>query len=480
MQELLRPGDTCWRIETADRFAVIIDAADYFRVVKQAMRNAKHCILLIGWDFDSRIKLDPREKNGDSPNRLGKFLKWIVEERPGLEVYLLKWNLGIIETLSRGSTPLFILDWATRKQVHVRFDAAHPVSAAHHQKIVVIDDQVAFCGGIDLTAGRWDTREHSDDNPHRKRPVTRRRYHPWHDVTTAVSGAAARALGELARERWYRATGERIDAPPECDCAWPDELKPFLRDTPVALSRTLPEYDGQEEAREVEHIFLAAIEAARDVLYVESQYFASRRIAEAIAKRLAEPDGPEFVVINPESAEGWLEEQVMGSARARLQRMVEEADEHDRFRIYTPVNEKGTPIYVHAKVMVMDDRLIKIGSSNLNNRSMGFDTECDVSLEAGEEDEGLKSDILRLRNDLLAEHLGTDAETVAEAVRSHDGSLIAAIEALRSEGRSVVRLRAPEPQANEAALAANDLLDPERPKLRLWPFNPWKWLPWGA
>ncbi len=93
-----------------------------------------------------------------------------------------------------------------------------------------------------------------------------------------------------------------------------------------------------------------------------------------MAARLREPDGPEIVVVNPETADGWLEEKAMGSARARLLRLVRAADRFGRFRLYTPVAAGGTPIYVHAKVLVMDDRLLRIGSSNLNNRSLGYDT----------------------------------------------------------------------------------------------------------
>ena len=72
----------------------------------------------------------------------------------------------------------------------------------------------------------------------------------------------------------------------------------------------------------------------------------------------------------------------MGVARQRLLAHLRRADVHDRFRIYTPVTAAGAPVYVHAKVLVIDDRLLRIGSSNLNNRSMGLDTECDLAIDA--------------------------------------------------------------------------------------------------
>ena len=476
---MLRPGETVWRIEQAGSIAVIIDAADYFRVVRDAMLEARHSILLIGWDFDTRIKLDPNEGGGDIPNQLGRFLKWLVKSRPELHVHLLKWNIGALQSLGRGDTPLVLLNWVMSSRVHFRLDHAHPAAAAHHQKIVVIDDALAFCGGIDMTADRWDTRAHADDDPHRRRPTTHRPYGPWHDVSTLVTGDAAQALGELARDRWQRATGETLEPPPRVRPRWPKGLEPLAGHVPVGISRTMPEYGGRKAVHEIEALYLAAIKATERVLYIESQYFASRRIATAMAERLAESDGPEIVIINPESADGWLEEEVMGSSRARLLRMIRRADVHGRFRLYTPVTDAEEPIYVHAKVLVMDDRLLRVGSSNLNNRSMGFDSECDLSVEAREGQRDLRAQILRLRDDLLAEHLGVEIKAVEEAVRAAEGSLIQAIEALRSDGRSLVPFEPPElNDVEENALAENELLDPERPADRRHALRLSRWLPW--
>lgn len=480
MKTVLRPGETCWRIEEADAVAVIIDAADYFRIVRDAMQQARHSILLIGWDFDTRIALDPDDGDSDVPNKLGRFLKWVVKTRPELHVHLLKWNLGALQSLGRGDTPFVLLKWVMSSRVHFRLDHAHPAAAAHHQKIVVIDDALAFCGGIDMTADRWDTRAHADDDKRRRRPTTHLRYGPWHDATTAVTGDAARALGELARDRWERATGEKLEPPPRVEPHWPEGLEPFANRVPVAISRTMPEYDGPEAIHEIEALYLAAIEATDSVLYIESQYFASRKIAEAIAARLSEPEGPEIVVVNPESADGWLEEEVMGSSRARLLRLIERADIHGRFRLYTPVTEGGEDIYVHAKVLVMDDRLLRVGSSNLNNRSMGFDTECDLVIEADVEQTELRERILHLRHDLLAEHLGVEIAEMEQTVRSANGSLIGAIEALRSNGRSLVPFELPElNQVEEDVLAENELLDPERPARRRRALRLSRWLPWS-
>ncbi|MFN7104895.1 MAG: phospholipase D-like domain-containing protein, partial [Pseudorhizobium sp.] len=177
---------------------------------------------------------------------------------------------------------------------------------------------------------------------------------------------------------------------------------------------------------EIEQLYLDMINAARHTVYAESQYFASRAIAQAIARRLAEPDGPEFVLINPTTSDNWLGTIAMDTARARLAESLHRHDDFGRFKIYHPVTAKGQPIYVHAKLMIVDDQYLRVGSSNINNRSMRFDQECDVALEAaGSED--LSAKITNFRNDLLAEHLGVTPDAIDRAIRQ-GGSLIAAIE----------------------------------------------------
>lgn len=459
-ETVLEPGSTCWRIARAERLTCIVDAADYFRHAKAAMLRAEKRIMLIGWDFDTRIKFEPEGATLEGPNKLGEFLEWLPERRPGLDIYLLKWNIGAFSALARGMTPVFVLDWLTDPSLHFEIDGAHPVGAAHHQKILVVDDSIAFCGGIDMTVDRWDTPDHPDRSKYRREP-SGKRYGPWHDVTTAVDGDAARALGDQARARWKAATGEELDPVPEPEPIWPDDLEPTLRGVDVGIARTLPAYDGKDGVHEIEALYLSVIEKARHTLYLESQYLASRRIAEALAERLQEPDGPEIVVVIPRNADGWLERKAMDGARRVLLHMLWEADVHGRFAAYYPVTAGGEPIYVHAKVVVMDETLLRIGSSNLNNRSMGFDTECDLAIESAEPGDAVGRAAVELRNILVAEHLDVDPEVIAEATKD-GGSLISAIERLRGPGRSLRPFEPGTVSDEDSVLAESALADPER------------------
>jgi phospholipase D1/2 len=315
-----------------------------------------------------------------------------------------------------------------------------------------------------MTTDRWDTREHRDGDPCRVRPDGSP-YQPFHDATVAVDGAAARALGELARERWYRAAGTQLERPDAGQDAWPDDLEPTLRGVEVAIARTHPSRPGRSPVHEIAHLYCDAFGAARRTIYCESQYLASATIADVLAERLAEPDGPEIVVVNPLEAEGWLEQEAMDTARSLVVRRLREADRHGRFRIFHPVTAGGEPIYVHAKILVIDDRLLRVGSSNLNNRSLGFDTECDLAVEAppGGAGAATRAAILAFRDGLVAEHLGTERKKLAATVREH-GSLVRAIEALRRHaGKTLVPLELEPPNEAERLLAKTRLVDPERP-----------------
>lgn len=459
---------SAWRRARASRARLIVDAETYFAAARRAMMAARSDIFMLGWDFDTRVRLDRQvtPKDGDAPTDLGPFISWLAQNRPDLKIRILRWDVGALKALVRGTTIFRLLRWMGSGRVRFRLDGAHPPTGSHHEKILVIDDQLAFCGGIDMTIGRWDTRDHADGAPGRRPPGGGEPLKPWHDATMALEGEAAAALGDLARERWRLATGEDLPPPaPGRRDLWPRGLSADFDDVEVAIARTRGACEVRSEVREVEALHLEMIGAARRFGYFESQYFASPAIAQAMAERLAEPDGPEFVVVHPRSAEGWLQSEAMDSARARLLDHLRKGPGGERLRLYCPCTEGGAEIYVHAKIAVVDDAMLRVGSANMNNRSLGLDSECDVVIDARgarpaeAERRGVIEDI---RLGLLAEHLGVTPDEVRRA-ETRCGSLIGAIESLRSPGRSLRPYEPEELGALDRLAAVAEPLDPEGP-----------------
>lgn len=449
-------GRNCWDLARAEKAAVVVDAEAYFRAARSAMLRARHQILLIGWDFDARITLTHGDEHPEAPREVGAFIDWLVARTPTLSVHILRWDKGAIKSIFRGKTLLTLTRWRFfRRRIHLKLDGHHPVGASHHQKIVVIDDCIAFCGGIDMTDARWDTREHRDHEPRRRSPWGLWNK-PWHDATTALSGPIAATLGALCRDRWRLAGGRPIPEPPAAPACWPDNVKPDWHGIDVAISRTVPAMPDEEASHEIEQLYVDLIAGAQRYIYAESQYFASRVVAEAIGRRLAEPDPPEIVIVNPVAAQGWLEPIAMDTARARLVAALRPLDHARRLAIYHPVTAEGTSIYVHAKIMIVDDRIIRVGSSNFNNRSLRLDTECDVTI-VQDGDPAIRA----IRDGLLAEHLARPLAQVAQALDTH--GLIGAIERLRGTGKTLVPYEIPELSDIEAWLADNKVLDPEGP-----------------
>ncbi len=460
---VLCPGENCWRRENAGRVAIAIDGQAYYRAVREAILNAADTVFILGWDIHSQLRLVREDEPDDYPQELGPLLDHVARDR-GVEVYVLSWDFAMIYLLERESFPLYALNWKTHSRVHFHMDAHHPPGASQHQKLVVVDDTIAFCGGFDLSKWRWDTPEHRVEDARRTDPDGKS-YPPFHDLQMLVDGAAARALGEVARERWERARDRslpQLRRVPGHD-PWPASLQPLLRDVDVAIARTLPAYREQAAVAEVERLYLDSIAAAEGAIYIENQYLTSHRIGEALGERLAEPEGPEVVIVLPRETGGWLEQQTMDVLRSRLVQRLRKADRHDRLRIFYPrlMASDEVVLMVHAKLMIVDDQLLHIGSSNLSNRSMGLDSECDLALEAGSS-KVTREAIWQLRSQLLAEHLGVGPDRVDRALEAADG-LIEAIEQLQGDGRTLAPLDTSVDPLVDKLVPESALIDPEQP-----------------
>jgi phospholipase D1/2 len=464
-KRVARPGDTCWRRERADRVAFLVDGADYFRALRSSIIKAERSIALLGWDVHSKTPLipgDPDRLAADGwPVRFGDLLLEAVKRKRRLRVYVLSWDFAVVFALDREILPLYRLPWKSHRRLRLVLDADHPPAGSHHQKIVVIDEAVAYCGGIDVTTSRWDTREHTADPAKRLNPDGRT-YRPFHDVQMVVDGPAAAALSEITRTRWRRATGRRRRAVTVKGDPWPTGVKPDIEGVMVGIARTEPAYRNRPEVHEVERLYLASIRSAERLVYIENQYFTSSAVADEIAGSLAQPTGPEFVIVLPYTCMGWLEETAMGVGRTRILRRLRQVDAHGRLAVYYPQLPDQPPeaLSVHSKLMVVDERLVRVGSSNLSNRSMSLDTECDLVIEAeGRTD--IEEAIVRFRNGLIAEHSGCSVEEVEAALAGHP-SAVEAIESLRRPGRSL------QPHTNEVSAALESvtpeysIIDPPR------------------
>lgn len=457
------PGRNCWRVERASRFRCVQDGAEYFRLVREALLAAESSVFILGWDIAAGVDLLPDGGGGGLPTRLAELLDFVVARRRNLRCYVLIWDYAALYALERDPLSRLKLGWATHRRVHFRYDDQFPLTSSHHQKVVVVDDRVAFSGGLDLTGHRWDTVEHLESNPLRLNQMGKP-YPPFHDVQALVEGPVAAALGELARERCRRA-GFRALPPLERGDrdVWPAGAEADLTDVDVAIARTEPRYRGRAEVREVERLFFESITAASRSIYLENQYFTNARIADALGARLREPDGPEIVVVGPKECEGWLEQRTMGALRNQALSALSGADAHGRLRLLLPMTsvERDVPTFIHSKVMVCDDDLLRIGSANLSNRSMGMDTECDLAVDAGGEPR-LRQGIARVRARLLAEHLGARPEEVEREIAA-TGSLCAAIDRLSGGDRTLAPIDVSKLGASETWSTVLEAADPEEP-----------------
>ncbi len=464
---IVKPGRNAWRSAIAEKVAFLVDAADYFKRLDQVLDLAQKSIFIIGWDFNPMIRLRP-----DDPEcpLLGDRLRLLVEEKPDLHIRLLVWGMGPI--YSGKSLKMFgKMPWSDHPRIKLKFDFNHPLRASHHQKIVSIDDRTAFLGGIDITARRWDDRTHRADNPLRRAPDGTA-YGPVHDVQSIVTGPAAALIGDVARSRWKKieANENMPLAETSGEAPWPYDLSPALTDCKTAIALTQAwKWKGHRGHREAIRLTHDALRSARQHLYIETQYLASFGVGRTLARQLKKRHGPEVVVVVTRESHGFVEQVMMGHNRNRLIRRLKRADRHNRLRVFYAVtpDAKGhdQEIIVHSKVIIVDDRFVRIGSSNLNNRSEGLDTECDLAIETTTDSGRLA--VSTLRNGLLAEHLDASSEDVT-AVIHETGSMLAAIDRFNISRRGLRSFDVDPRSGDTTSIVGTGIIDPKQP---FWPIG---------
>jgi len=464
---LFSAGENVWRTARAERFAWLIDGEDYFRAVRESMEAAEREILIVGWDIDSRIELIRDEDHPLYPSPLAETLQSLADRKDALRVYVLSWDFAMVYVLERQLLPAARFGWDDYDRLHFRLDGEHATGASQHQKFIVIDGRLAYIGGFDITKSRWDTRAHAADDPRRVNEAGGS-YRPFHDVQALVTGEPARHLRDLGSFRWQNVTGEPLpeapeDDTPDVDALWPKDVPVRAEDIPVGLARTWAAKDGTDTIREVERLFLDMIAAAESSIYIENQYYTSDTITRALCDRLQEDDGPEVVMVLPGETSGWLEQATMDVLRNQALQRLRDSDDHGRLRIVSPVADElgDICINVHGKVMVVDERWVRIGSANLSRRSMGLDSECDLVAEdaSGEAPAALRAD-------LLAEHLGAEEEAVAASIAER--GLLATLDRFGGGARRLEPLDADGSDIDGMLKPIAKIADLERPVEQAW------------
>lgn len=383
-----------------NRVTPLVDGDEFFRRLYDALVGARHYVYIAAWCLTPHVPLlrDSREHLTDT--RLVEVLSRAAEHVP---VRILLWGgaLAVIQP-TRGAVERTVesLRREGRGDLRVETDRTAKFTHCHHQKAVVIDGQMAFVGGMDLTtfAGdRWDINDHD-----------MRAGVNWHDVEALIEGEAVADVEQNFRQRWHAATGDA--ALPHCD----PHIDPSW-ETPAQIVRTIPRRTYRFAPRGVygiHHAYVEAIRAARRFIYLESQYLWSPTIMAALEEAIRRERGDPFrvVIVLPARATSgkWDNDKHVEAIRSfDAGRGVAEV-----YSLYASGPLSGVrgfgfrPTYVHAKVAIVDDEWLTVGSANLNNRSLITDSEINVTVA-----DPAVAKALRCR--LWAEHLAMLEEDVA-------------------------------------------------------------------
>jgi phospholipase D1/2 len=463
MTSIIKVGRNAWHRVDVDETGVLVDAADYYHAVYWAASRAQSYLLMSGWQFDSGV---PLLRGADVPAgadvRFLKFLDGLCRQRPELRVYLLAWDFHVILAGEREWLQRAVFHWMTSPNLRFRFDDHPAAGASHHQKFVVVDGYLAFVGGMDVCEARWDDRRHLASNPLRLSHGHPQK--PYHDVQAWLAGReAARVLEDLFSERWRRAGGPPLELRSANRPEVPRRGSLPIGGTTVAFSRTDPRADGNT-IREVERLFEDAIAAADRLIYVETQYLSSRRMREALARRMRAPGRPrpEIVIVVNEQAEALKEELAVGLRQARNLDVLRDIASRTGcalgcyFSLCDGAHDTFRATYIHSKLMIVDDRFLTVGSANFTNRSMGLDSELHVAWEHAGEDGRLIDTIRSLRVSLLAEHAGLSAADAA-GLEAIDG-LVARLDAIANRGGARLQRHGAPTTAQQTAM---QLVDPD-------------------
>jgi phosphatidylserine/phosphatidylglycerophosphate/cardiolipin synthase-like enzyme/membrane protein DedA with SNARE-associated domain len=418
---------------------------------------------IVGWDIHTETPLVGSSGVADDglPVALGPFLAALVEAKPALRINILIWDFAALYAAEREWDSAAKFEAAGGGRITFRKDSCLPLGSAQHQKIVVIDQAIAFLGGLDLTIRRWDTSEHLVDHPLRRDPDGKP-YHPFHDVQCMVEGAPVAALEEIVRARWEAAGYSLLHCEPAAANLWPASIPVGATNIATGIARTELGRTAGSAVNEVARLFLSSIRCADRFIYIENQFTSAPEIGEALAQRMSEVPSLQVLIVTPQGHSSWFESRAMQGGRGGFLKPFVQAGVTDRLRILYPRSydeETSAPVMVHSKVMIVDDEFLRVGSANLNNRSMGADSECDLAFEASC---GEHRDFIRgVRHRLIGHFCGLDPDAIA----GQEDDLLQFLDRHGASGARKVLL--PIDLASAQMRAVNELLqpvaDPKRP-----------------
>jgi phosphatidylserine/phosphatidylglycerophosphate/cardiolipin synthase-like enzyme len=389
LRALAAGDDTLWATTATapregNRMEVLIDGATALPAMAEAIRQARHHVHICSWNFQPDFH--PERHADRSPVK-----ELLAETAQRVPVRMLVWAGAPVPVFkpSRHTVKEARDQLVAGTKIQCVLDAHGRRMHCHHEKIVIVDDEVAFVGGIDLTAlagDRYDSRDH----PHREGIG-------WHDAGTRLNGPIVRDVAAHFALRWEVVAQQALPVP---------EAPEPAGDTTVQLLRTVPEnaYPSVLPRGEfsVLEAYTRALRSAQRLIYLENQFLWSPEIVHILEAKLRRPPHDDFrvVVLLPHKANNGQDD-----TRGMLGRLVAADDGAHRFlatTIHSRTGETSGPLYVHAKIGIVDDRWLAVGSANLNEHSLFNDTEVDVLTC----DEALARDT-RLR--LWEEHLEGDA-----------------------------------------------------------------------
>lgn len=378
----------------------LVHGDEYFSDLCAELAKARERVTIAGWCLTPLMSLLRHDRKGITGSVVAEVLRDVSQRA---EVYVLLWEgaPALFDPTARMVREAREVLLSVAPRVRCELDNAAPFSHDEHQKAVTIDGRVAYVGGIDLTtyAGdRWDTAGH---------PL---RFGPnWHDVQMRIDGEAVGDVEENFTQRWNATTGENLQP-----------LTPVVApgmDTPVQVVRTIPKgfYDfAPEGIHGIGFAYLHAIAHAKRFIYLENQYLWSPEIVDAlIAAMNRKHDGP-FRIVTVLPARAYTGKYDNDEHVRKLQ---DADDGRGMFAAYCPYSSGPAlgptgyhylPVYVHAKVGIIDDEWLTVGSANLNERGFVTDAEMNVqSISPGE--------ARRLRVALWSDHLHMDPAEIEAA-----------------------------------------------------------------